>query len=46
MRCKCYECENNELGYCYLIDPVELDENGECESKWISAYRKDGEQDG
>lgn len=45
MRCRCLECINNEDGYCGCYDPIEIDENGECDCLWILTDREDDEND-
>ena len=32
MRCNCFKCTNNDVGYCGCYDSIEIDENGECSS--------------
>lgn len=32
MRCNCFKCTNNGVGYCGCHDSIEIDENGECGS--------------
>ena len=32
MRCNCFKCTNNDVGYCGCYDSIEIDENGECGS--------------
>ena len=32
MRCNCFKCANNDVGYCGCYDSIEIDENGECDS--------------
>ena len=32
MRCNCFKCANNNVGYCGCYDSIEIDENGECGS--------------
>lgn len=35
MRCSCYQCDNNNSGYCGCVDTIEIDEDGVCSDMWI-----------
>ena len=43
MRCECYECRENEGGYCLCSSYVTITVNGECDSMYIPIPGKDGE---
>lgn len=35
MRCKAYNCTNNDNGYCDISSYIEIDENGYCEEFYV-----------
>lgn len=37
MRCRVYNCKENENGFCCCSSYVEINENGECDSMYVPA---------
>lgn len=38
MRCACYDCDNNEEGYCGIDSYVQITEEHECDSYYHNPY--------
>lgn len=45
MRCKAYDCRNNQDGYCLIDSYVEIDGQGNCESYYVPAAAQPEKQE-